>query len=81
LRAETGPFHETERDLAARAGLDGVKHLRIRNGGRIAVALEQEFGTIDATRHIWSEHQQQIDRNAIHAGSQGCCVTSGGQKR
>ena len=62
LRPESRPFDEADRDLSMRPGLDGIEHLRIGDRRRIAVALQQELGMIDAARDVGCEHEQKIDR-------------------
>ena len=58
------PDHSTklERDLAVRAGADGVEHPRVGDRGGVALALQLELLMVDAARDVGGEHQQQIDR-------------------
>ena len=70
LRADARPFDETDRDLLVRPRLDGIEHLRIGDRRRIAFALQQELGMVDAARHVRGEHQQQID--LLGGSRRGC---------
>ncbi len=62
LVANSGPFLEQHADAAIKAGADRLEHTRIGDRHGIAVALQLEFGLIDAARYIRRQHQQQIDR-------------------
>ncbi len=61
LRADAGPFDEADRDLPVRPGADRVEHPRVGDRRRVALALQQEFGMVDAARHVGGQHQQQVD--------------------
>src|SRR5262249_60116035 len=48
LRADSGPLDEGQSDPAVAAGANGVEDPRLGDRGGIAVALQLEFGGIDA---------------------------------
>ena len=61
LGAGAGPLDECHADVAVAARADGIEHARIGDRCGIAVALQLEFGVVDAARYVGGEHQQEID--------------------
>ena len=61
LLAGARPIDEADGDLLVGAGFDRLQHLRIGDGGRVALALQQEFRLLHAARHVHRQSEQQID--------------------
>ena len=71
LIAEARPLHEHDRDAPVAAGADGVEHAAVGDRGGVAFALQLEFLSVDAARHVRRQHQQQIDRLGRARGGNG----------
>ena len=56
-----GPFDIGDGDAAEEAGADRREHLRVLQGGEVALLLQLLLGRIHGARHIDGEHQLQID--------------------
>src|SRR3546814_16285294 len=58
-------FEVGDGDAAEDAALDGVQHLRIAEGGDVALALQPRFAGVDGERDVDRQHQLEIDGDAL----------------
>jgi len=61
LLAGARPIDEADRDLLVGTGFDRIENLRIGDGGRISLTLQQELRLLHAARHIHGQSEQQVD--------------------
>ena len=63
-----GPFEIAHRDAPQQAALDGADHLRVAQGGDVAVALDAQLLEVHRAGDVDGQHQLDVDLGRVLCG-------------